>query len=278
MISMADAAEWRSLGRQLAPGLFLTFVWFLLSVIGFMVVDPYGVIDRPLIEGFNDVKPLRFANQRIYKPIWFLRGDYNGIILGASRELIGMDPRSAPLREQGRRFYNFAMVDERPYESAQIAEFAVASRPIRTIVIDLEFTRYNLDPKVLAPLPFYPKTGSIVAWALRQEALAAVSFQGISDSFDTFRASEERQVLAYHHTREGLEEYPSHSPDLQYNYEAAFANGLSIYLNLVLPKVADQSSDWTKRGFDHSSLKKSSIWQPRMELASLRLSAHTTHC
>jgi hypothetical protein len=108
----------------------------------------------------------------------------------------------------------------------------------------------------LAPLPFYPRTGSIVAWALRQDALAAVSLQGISDSFHTFLASKQHQVLAYHYTRDGLEEYPGHNPDLQYNYEARFANGLSIYLNLVLPRVADQSPDWTKRGFDHSPLER----------------------
>src|SRR5579872_3478209 len=224
MIDTVAVAEWRVVGRHFAPAVCAAVVWFLLCAIGFNLIDPYGVIDWPVVAGFNDVKPSRYANARIYKPVSFLRGDYNGIILGGSRELLGMDPHNAILSSNGRRFYNFALVEERTYEAAQIIEFAVVHRAISTVVIDLDFTRYNLDPPLLAgPQPFYPKGRSILPWALGQDALAAVSPRGLGDSFDTLLASRERRLLARRHTPGGLEENPGRSPDLQYPYEARFS-------------------------------------------------------
>lgn len=225
-----------------------------LSFAVFNLVDPYGVFDWSLVKGFNDIKPQQSSNARVVKPFVFLQGDYNGLVLGASRELRGMDPQSPFLRHTGYRFYNFSLVEQRPYESEEIAKFAVGRRSISTIVIDLDFTRYNLDPALLDDRrPYYPK-GPILPWALEQYLRASISLQGLADCYDTIVASRQAQPVAQL-TVDGAERAPDYVPGLGYDYQGHFARGLAHYLNTILPQVASVSPDWMRNGFDHTPLR-----------------------
>jgi hypothetical protein len=247
--------EWRRFVRQLVPAALLVLAWFILCFVIVNVVDPYGVTGWPVINGFNTVKPLQSLNARIYKPFAFLRGDYNGLVLGGSQELRGIEPQTTLLHDAGYRLYNFASVEQRPYEAEEIAEYAVGRGEISTIIIGLQFTRYNLDPLSIGDLrPYYPK-GSILRWALTQYFRASISPLGIEDSYDTVVASRDgQQILA--HTREGREKFVGPRDGVQYDYEGQFARVLARYLNVVLPRIAPQAAAWLSGGFDHSALRK----------------------
>jgi hypothetical protein len=250
-----EPAEWLRFVRQLVPAASLVAAWFVLCFVIVNVVDPYGVTGWPLISGFNSVKPLQPVNARIYKPFAFLRGDYNGLILGASQELRGLDPQATLVRDAGYRFYNFASVEQRLYEAEEIAEYAVGRKAISTIIIGLEFTRYDLDPLSIGDLrPYYPK-GSILRWALTQYLRASVSLQGIEDSYATVVANRDgQQNLA--DARDGREKFRGRRPGAQYDYEGQFAGALGYHLNVFLPQITPQATAWQSGGFDHSPLRK----------------------
>ena len=135
-ISGIKPCEARRFVGELVPTVLLVLAWLIICFLILSLIDPYGVIGWPQIAGINAVKPLQSANARIYKPFALLKGDYNGIVLGASRELRGIEPKSALLVGAGYRLYNFGVVDERPYESEEIAEFAVNRMAIKTLIFD----------------------------------------------------------------------------------------------------------------------------------------------
>jgi hypothetical protein len=260
-----QAEEWRQFARKLRPALLLAAAWIVLCFIAVHLIDPYGVIGWPLIAGFNNVKPLQNLHARIYKPPAFVRNNdflnrhYNGIVLGGSRELLGIDPANQRLQSAGYKFYNFGLVEERPYESAEITEFALGWAPIQTIILDLDFTRYNVEPLSIGDLrPFYPPDVSILRWALDQDLRAAVSVEGLQDSYNTVLASRHpnQQEDVYRFTSDGRAEAPGRRPSLDYNYERYFAGTFNRFLNEFLPNLATQSEQWMKSGFDHTPLHR----------------------
>lgn len=141
----AQASELRRFIQQLFSACSLVFIWAVLCFVTFNIVDPYGVTGVPTIEGFNDIKPQQREAGRIYKPISFLRQIYldkdlyNGIVLGGSRELRGIDPLNPSLRAAGYRLYNFGLVEGRPYESASVAELVASHLPIDSIIFDVDY-------------------------------------------------------------------------------------------------------------------------------------------
>jgi hypothetical protein len=256
-ISGIKPCEARRFVGELVPTALLVLAWLIISFLIFSLVDPYGVIGWPQIAGFNAVKPLQSANSRIYKPFALLKGDYNGIVLGASRELRGIEPMSPLLVGTGYRLYNFGVVDERPYEAEEIAKFAVNRMAIKTVIFDAEFTGYDADPfsAIGYPGPFYPKD-SILRWAINQYFRAAMSPRGLEDSYTTVIASLQRQRVI-RHTPEGREVFPPEPPpDVPYDYRGAFNATLARYLNELLPALAPQRELWISQGFDHTPLRK----------------------
>ena len=243
-ISGIKPCEARRFVGELVPTALLVLAWLIISFLIFGLVDPDAVIGWPQIAGFNAVKPLQSANSRIYKPFALLKGDYNGIVLGASRELRGIEPKSSLLVGTGYRLYNFGVVDERPYEAEEIAEFAVNRMAIKTIIFDAGFTGYDFDPySAIGYLgPFYPKD-LILRWAINQYFRAAMSPRGLEDSYTTVIASLQRQRVI-RHTPEGREVFPQPSPDVPYDYRGAFNATLARYLNDLLPALSPQRELW----------------------------------
>lgn len=65
-------------------GVFLAFNWF---------VDPFWIWDSPQVKHINLIKPYIHNNQRIFETNRLLRFHPEALILGTSREDLGIDPR-----------------------------------------------------------------------------------------------------------------------------------------------------------------------------------------
>ena len=242
------------------PALIVLVLWF--SLVN--IIDPYGVIGWLNIPFVNDVKPAQSAFVRIYKPLIFDRNRYNGVVVGASREERGIDPQNRLLRDAGYRLYNFGISEERPYEMAEIVALAGSSgSDIKTIIVDLDFTRYNVDPISIGDTRSYYPRGPILNWARTQYLLASLSLEGIEDSYKTVRASLRREE-ALQYTPDGRLKVPGPRPGGDYDYETNFAGVLGAYLNSLFPKLSAQADLWLDNGFDHASLRR------MIDLASAR--------
>jgi hypothetical protein len=220
------------------------------------IIDSYGVIRSPIINRINQVKPAQWPNSRIFKPFDFLRGRYNAVILGPSREERGLDPEYRKLRDHGYSFYNFGLSELRPYEMAEITKW-IARRDgnnIKTIVLGLDFLRYNVEPRSVDDYrDYYPKEG-FFSWSLKQFLLRSTTIVGLPDTYNTLVASRHEDFV-YHYRRGGRLELGSDSPGKGYQYKRIFAQSLSIYLNSWLSYPISRARDWEMNGFDHRELE-----------------------
>jgi hypothetical protein len=71
------------------------------------VVDPYGIIGSPRIQGFNLLKSEADTHTRLTKPYQIERVRPGAVILGTSRAQVGLDPENRVWPEAVRPVYNF---------------------------------------------------------------------------------------------------------------------------------------------------------------------------
>jgi hypothetical protein len=217
------------------------------------LIDPYGLVGTPATR-YTAIKPSQREFARIFKPIDALRRPYDGIILGASPELVGLDPNDPALIDAGYHLYNLALVGERPYEMAELAQLAFKSRDIKLVVIGLEFQFYNVSPSASGDLrPYYPDT-HIFWWALGHAAKLMVSLDGAVDSYNTIKAN----IVGPHPPTllpGGRLSFIGDNPSADFDYVGRFQGQLADYDENLFPTIARFVPDWLEHGFDHRALR-----------------------
>ena len=165
-------------------GLYLTIGVFNLTV------DPYGIYNLLVIEGFNDVKPQN-NQQRMVKTLQLRKLRPKGIILGSSRTNYGLDPEHVAWRFDSRPVYNLSMSFISPAEIYKLLKYANSLNHLNEVIIGLDFFSYNIyqtDPisNDFLDLASVTKNGDIHISSLAKEFQNTLfSFTAIEKSFKT---------------------------------------------------------------------------------------------
>ncbi len=113
----------------------------LLAVAAFnALVDPYGVIGAPRIDGFNADKPEASRRERMSKAYEVRQIRPEAVLLGTSRALY-LTPEHPHF--QGLRAYNLALSDSSIYEHLRYFEHAMAVQPLSEAVVGLDFFAFR---------------------------------------------------------------------------------------------------------------------------------------
>src|SRR5919199_4573654 len=96
---------------------FLAVVSVNLSLIALLniFIDPYKVMNSPIIVGINKVKPELNNHVRLFKAIEITRLETKMIVLGSSRSELGLNPNH-PALSNYQPSYNLAITGANMYE------------------------------------------------------------------------------------------------------------------------------------------------------------------
>lgn len=129
--------------------IFLTAALTPLLAIGFFngIVDPYGIFNSPKITGFNQLKPAKFTNDRLFKAIEITQIKPKVIFLGSSRTQWGLDPQHPAFDEPT---YNLALQGTNMYETLRYFQHAIANQSqLRTVMLGIDFLMFTESPNQL---------------------------------------------------------------------------------------------------------------------------------
>jgi hypothetical protein len=108
-----------------------------------IAVDPYGVMNSPMIARVNQLKPQQFSNVRLFKAADVIRLSPDTLVMGSSRTDLGLDPKH-PALDHGQQAYNLGLVGPNMYEVKRYLDHAIANQPqLKTVVIGLDFFMFN---------------------------------------------------------------------------------------------------------------------------------------
>ncbi|MGH7823077.1 MAG: hypothetical protein ACREQ9_25235, partial [Candidatus Binatia bacterium] len=105
------------------------------------LVDPFGVLPSPVIEGVNVPKTEVGDYARLYKAHAVRWRRPTAVILGSSTAIIGLDPAHPGWRTA--RPYNLALPGASVYQMRRYLEHALAVGPLDRVVIGLDFSAFN---------------------------------------------------------------------------------------------------------------------------------------
>lgn len=128
------------------------------------MIDPFYIFETPRISGLNAAKTGFFKHLRSMKPLVLQskRNTIDTIILGSSRAEAGLDPEHPAWG--GSKVYNLGIPAPSMYELLRYYEFANQVQELRTVVLALDFSRYetqtnygvdNLLQKIYTPTDRY---------------------------------------------------------------------------------------------------------------------------
>jgi hypothetical protein len=114
---------------------FLVTLFALLAAVAAVnaLIDPYGVLGAPLIDGINQTKDR--GSDRFFKPLQIELRQPHTLLIGTSRVAVGFDTRDVP----GGEAYNLGLLGSTIGEHIAFARYAVANAPIERIVVGLDF-------------------------------------------------------------------------------------------------------------------------------------------
>ena len=118
----------------------LLAVAFALVATANVVVDPNGYLPVPAIPGFNATKYFADAT-RTQKSIRLTQGEFDTIVAGTSRALVGIDPTHPSFA--GRRVFNSALRGTNLYEMERVLEFARREQHVELLVWGLDLLAFS---------------------------------------------------------------------------------------------------------------------------------------
>ncbi|GAX42411.1 AMP-dependent synthetase and ligase [Tolypothrix sp. NIES-4075] len=131
------------------------FYWVVVSVVLLLVlsiasfnwvVDPYGVLNSPIVQGFNQLKPEQIHHERLFKAIEIIHLKPQIIFFGTSRTKRGLDPRHPIFHDQNT--YNLAMAGATMYEIRRYFDHVLANQPnLKQVVLGLDYTSFAMNQK-----------------------------------------------------------------------------------------------------------------------------------
>jgi hypothetical protein len=121
-----------------------------LSILAFIalvniIVDPYGVFNSPLIEEFNQSKPWKVVQVRLFKAIEITQIKPKTILLGASRTYVGLNPQH-PALNRYTQAYNLGLNSANMYEMKRYFQHALANQPdLNLVVLEIDYFSFYLN-------------------------------------------------------------------------------------------------------------------------------------
>ncbi len=103
-------------------------------------VDPEGVFYSPTVEGLNTVRLLA-QGDRVAKAAEAARGDYDAMLAGSSRVMVGLDPQDPTLSAY--RSYNLGLSETNMKEQADVMAFARQHNELGLVVWGLDFLMFS---------------------------------------------------------------------------------------------------------------------------------------
>jgi hypothetical protein len=122
----------------------LTFVFFAVVSAINIIVDPFGVFNLYVKEGFNKRKPAISYHIRLAKAHLVRQKKPQAVILGTSRVENGIDPDHPGWDKAYPRRYNLGMPGAHVQEQTRYFLHAHNASPIKEAVIALSFDSYNI--------------------------------------------------------------------------------------------------------------------------------------
>ena len=169
---------------------YLVFGVYLTAGVFNLTVDPYGIYNLVVIEGFNDVKPPN-NQQRMVKTLQLRKLRPKGIILGSSRTDFGLDPEHVAWKFDSRPVYNLSMAFILTAEIYKLLKYANSLNHLNEVIIGLDFFAYNIYqtdpiPNDFLDLASITKDGDTKISSLAKEFQNTLfSFTAIEKSFKT---------------------------------------------------------------------------------------------
>lgn len=106
-------------------------------------VNPYGVWHNVTIKYFNQVKPAKNNNVKLFKAIDIAKIKPEIIILGSSRTEFGLDPNHPALGHE-KNSYNLGLTGTNMYEVMRYFQHAIAIQPkLKKVVLGIDFLMFN---------------------------------------------------------------------------------------------------------------------------------------
>lgn len=127
----------------------ITVVLLILSAITLfnIIVDPYGIFNTPLIQGFNKSKPWKVVQVRLFKAVDITRIKPETILLGASRTYVGLNPKHSSFNDY-QPVYNLGLNSANMYEIRRYFEHALFNQPdLKLIVLEIDYFSFYLNGK-----------------------------------------------------------------------------------------------------------------------------------
>jgi hypothetical protein len=121
------------------------------------VVDPYALFHDWSIHGLTQSKPAAGNRAYLIKPTLVRRMRANTIVLGASREDVGMDPAIAEWPAEYRSVFNFGVPGARPYMQLRYLQHAAAAHHPKLVVAGLDYLSFLEPAQPGAPLTVTPE-------------------------------------------------------------------------------------------------------------------------
>ncbi|WP_204106041.1 MULTISPECIES: hypothetical protein [Spirulina sp. CCY15215] len=117
-----------------------------LIIVGFnLLVDPYGIFQLITLENFNQEKPSKIKNPRLFKAIDIINLKPKTILLGSSRTDLGLDP-NYPLLKAYPPIYNLGILGVNSEELRYYFEHALVNQDnIQRVIIGLDFFMFNTN-------------------------------------------------------------------------------------------------------------------------------------
>ena len=167
------------------------------------IVDPYGLYDEIVIEGFNAKKPRAYTHRRLVKQRRALRLAPTTVVFGNSRLDVGIDPDSPNWPEDLRPVFNLAIPGEGMGGIVKSYDLIVRRAVPRTIVIGVDFMDFLSADAPIAdltmPLPARLRAGHMAFQALVETHLSQTA---VIDSLRTVFLQGDR--YAEHMTKAGF--------------------------------------------------------------------------
>jgi len=108
-----------------------------------LVVDPYGVMNSPIISKVNRLKPEINDHVMLYKAIAVTRIKPKVIFLGSSRTEFGLDPKH-PVFANSPSTYNLALTGANMYPAMRYLQHAIANQPkLQQVVIGIDLFMFS---------------------------------------------------------------------------------------------------------------------------------------
>lgn len=127
----------------------ITVILLILGAIGLfnVIVDPYGVFNSPLIQGFNQSKPWKVVQVRLFKAVNVTRIKPETVLLGASRTYVGLNPKH-PSLNSNQPVYNLGLNSANMYEIKRYFQHALFNQPdLKLVVLEIDYFSFYLNGK-----------------------------------------------------------------------------------------------------------------------------------